>query len=135
LLSGIGVVENRAHWHLQDYVCAFPPGAIRAFSVTSPLGFVFGVETKMHQRIMTLAGFHNDVATLAAVSARGPSAGDKLLPPEGEASVAAVARFDSNFGFINEHGCVNKSLRETKKMPRPEGEAPSCANCPRGLKL
>jgi hypothetical protein len=40
---------------------------------------------------------------MAAIAARGPAAGHKLLAPEGHASVAAVAGLDANFCFINEH--------------------------------
>ena len=118
LLSGVGVVQNRAHRHFQSNVYAFTSGAVGTFAVTSPLGFVFRIEAKMDQGVMTFAGLHNDVATLAAVSARGPSAGDKLLPPEGEASIASVARFHSNFGFINEHDRSARSSR--KKCPVPK---------------
>jgi len=114
LLSRVGVVQNRAHWYFQDYVYAFAPGAIRTFAVTSALGFVFRIETKMDQRVMTFAGFHDDVATLPPVSARRASAGDKLLPPESEASVATVACFHSNFGFINEHGGSGQNSRQKK---------------------
>jgi len=58
----------------------------------------------MHQRVVTLAGFHDDVATVSAVAAGGTAAGHKLLAPEGHATVAAAAGLDSNFGFVNEHG-------------------------------
>ena len=85
---------------------------------------------------MTLAGFHNDVATLAAISARRASARDKLLPPEGEASVATVTGFHSNFGFINEHRCANQSLRETKKCLVPKARLRAAqSSTRRGLEI
>jgi hypothetical protein len=53
---------------------------------------------------VALAGFHNDVAALAAIAARGTTARDKFLAAEGHAAVATVAGFDSDFGFVDEHG-------------------------------
>jgi hypothetical protein len=53
---------------------------------------------------VALAGFHDDVATLAAVAPGWASAGNKLLPAEGEAAVAAVAGLYADCGFIDEHG-------------------------------
>jgi hypothetical protein len=46
---------------------------------------------------------HEDVAAAAAVAAGGTAAGDELFAAEGHAAVAAVAGFDANFGFIDEH--------------------------------
>src|SRR5260370_9950134 len=99
-MGGVNYVHTRK---LQQTVCAFAPGRVRACAMASPLGSVFGIETKMDQGIMALAGFHNDVASLAAVAARGPATRNKLLATKREATVAAVAGFDANCGFINEH--------------------------------
>jgi hypothetical protein len=53
---------------------------------------------------MALAGFHDDVAAAAAVAARRPAARHEFFATEGEAAIAAVASFDPDFGFVNEHG-------------------------------
>jgi hypothetical protein len=53
---------------------------------------------------VALAGFHDDVAALATIAAGRASARDKLLAAEGHATVAPVAGFDSDFGFVDEHG-------------------------------
>ena len=57
----------------------------------------------MHQGVVALARFHDDVAALAAVAAGRPAARNELLPPKGQAAVAAVAGFYSNCRFIDEH--------------------------------
>ena len=71
--------------------------------MASALRLVFGIEAEVHQRVVALAGLHDDVAALAAVAARGAAARDELLPAEGHAAVAAVAGFDPDFGFVDEH--------------------------------
>ena len=57
----------------------------------------------MHGRVVTLARFHPDVAAFAAVAAGRSAAWDVFLTTEGHAAVAAVAGFDSDFGFVDEH--------------------------------
>jgi CBS domain-containing protein len=103
------VVNDGTDGDFQNDVDAFAAGAVRAFAVASALGLLFGIETEVDERVVALAGFHDDVATLAAVPARGAPAGDKLLPAESETAVAAVAGFDSDCGFVDKHG--NAGLR------------------------
>ena len=83
--------------------------------MTAALRFVFWVEAKMDERVVPLAGFHDDVAALAAIAARGPSTRNKLLPPKSKTAVAAVAGLYANCGFINEH--------ENSRWPRVVGQA------------
>ena len=71
--------------------------------MTPALGLVFGIETEMHERVVALAGFHDDVAAFAAIAAGGSAARDKLLPPKGKAAVAAVTSFYADCGFVNKH--------------------------------
>src|SRR6266496_4375056 len=71
--------------------------------MATALRFVFRIKSKMHQRIVPLARLHDDVATLAAVAPRRPSARNILFPPERKASVPAVPGFHANCGFVNEH--------------------------------
>src|SRR5579862_7502093 len=65
----------------------------------------------MHQGVVALARFHDDVATFAAIAAGGASAGNELLPPECEAAIAAVARLHLDCCLIDEHAVV--SLRSS----------------------
>ena len=52
---------------------------------------------------MTLGRLHKNVAATTTVAAGGPAARNKLLAPEGHATVAAVAGLYVDFGFINKH--------------------------------
>ena len=72
-------------------VFAVASGAVGAFAVASALGFVFGIETKVDERVVALAGFHDDVAAFAAVAAGRSAARNEFLPAKGQATVAAVA--------------------------------------------
>ena len=71
-------------------------GAVAALAVPAALGLVLGVETEMEQRVVVLAGDQYDVAAAAAVAAARTAARDKLLPPERQAAVAAVAGLHQN---------------------------------------
>jgi len=53
---------------------------------------------------VALRADHDDVAAAPSVAARRTAAGHEFFAPEGHAAVAAVAGFDTNFCFINEHG-------------------------------
>jgi hypothetical protein len=57
----------------------------------------------MNQRVVPLAGFHDDIATPTAITAGWAATRHKLLPPKSQAAVAAVAGLYANCGFINEH--------------------------------
>ena len=102
-LAGFFVVDDGADRNFQDDVFAVAAGFVGAFAVASALGFVFGIEAEMDERVVALAGFHDDVAALAAVAAGGAAAGNEFLAAEGQAAVAAVAGFHSDFGFVDEH--------------------------------
>jgi hypothetical protein len=47
---------------------------------------------------------------MAAIAARGTPAGNKFLPPEGHATVAAVSGFDPNFCFVYEHSFSDQGI-------------------------
>src|SRR5690606_34790409 len=104
LLAGLGVVNDRTGGNGQDGVVRALAGAVRAFAGTSYRGFVFGVESKMEQRIVVRVRPQDDVAALAAVAARGAAPWDVLLPPERTAAVAALAGQDPDADFIDKHG-------------------------------
>src|SRR5438874_980829 len=69
LLSCLLVVDDCSHGNLEQDVCAFPASLVGAFAVTSALGFVFRIEAEVNQSVVALAGFHDDVAALAAIAA------------------------------------------------------------------
>src|SRR5581483_4791343 len=100
---GCVVVNDGADGNFEDDVRAFAAGAIRAFAVASALGVVFGVEAEVDERVVALAGFHDDVAAASAVSAAGASAGHEFLATKRHTAVAAVPGFYADFSFIDEH--------------------------------
>src|SRR6202011_662869 len=102
-----------------DNVYALAPSFIRAFTVAAALGLVFRIKTKMHQRIVTLAGFHDHIAALATIAAGWASARDELLPAEGEAAVTAVASLHTDCGLVDEHGksAVSCQLSAVSSQP------------------
>src|SRR6266851_5097997 len=102
-LAGLFVIENRAHRDLQRNVSAFGAGLVGAFAVAAASGLVFGIKAEVHQGVVALAGFHPHVAAPAAVATRGTAARNKLLSPEGHASVAAVAGFNLDSRFVYKH--------------------------------
>src|SRR5581483_2870619 len=104
------VVNHRAYRDLQHHVCACPPGFIGALAVAAALRLVLGIEAEVHQRVVALAGLHDHIAALAAVSARGPAPGHKLLTAEGNNPVAARAGLHPNFRLINKHQTTASSV-------------------------
>src|ERR1700730_2394634 len=87
---------------------------------------MFGIETKVHQRVVALAGFHDHVAAFATIAARRTAARDELLPTKGHAAVAAVSRLYLYFRLIDEHAVYHEGHERTRrknKKPQPEGEA------------
>ena len=79
-------------------------GPVAAFSVTAALGLVLRVEAEVEQRVVMLAGHEYHVAAAPAVAAAGTAPGNELLAPERKTAVAAVAGFDLDFNFVDEHG-------------------------------
>jgi len=102
-LPGIGVVQNRSYRNLENYIVTFGSGAIGALAVAAAFCFVLGVEAEMHQRVVTLARFHNDIAAAPAVSSRWTAARDKLLPAEGHAAISAISGLYANLRLVDEH--------------------------------
>src|SRR5579872_683766 len=102
-LTAVGVIKNGANRNLQHDIVTFRPAAVRALAMASTLALVLGIEAEVHQRVMTLARFHDDVTAASAVAARWSSPRYELLSTKGHAAIPAVARLHSNFGFIDEH--------------------------------
>src|SRR6185369_3497120 len=103
-LASVLVIDKRSDRHLQDDVFALRASAVRTLTVTSALCLVLWIESEVHQRIVLLAGFHNDVATASAITAGRTSARHKFLAPESHAAIPATTGRYPNFCFINKHG-------------------------------
>ena len=74
----------------------------------------------MQQRVVVLAGDQDDVAAAAAVAAARSAARDKLLAPERQTAVAAVAGFDRNDDFVDKHEYAAKRIKAGSVTSRPE---------------
>jgi hypothetical protein len=48
--------------------------------------------------------FDNHVAAVAAIAARWSTSRDVLLPTKRDGTIAAIACFYRNFGFVSKHG-------------------------------
>src|SRR5208337_3871646 len=73
------VVNDRADRHFQHDAFALASGLVGALAVASALSLVFGIEAEVHQRVVALAGLHDDVATASAIAARRKAM--QPLPP------------------------------------------------------
>src|SRR6202044_2741320 len=101
------VIHNRSHRNFQNDIFAFAAALVRAFTVTPALRFVFGIETEVHQRIVTLAGFHDHISAVAPVAPGWAAAWNILFAAKGHTAVAAVAGLHSNSRLIDEHDSTN----------------------------
>src|SRR5258708_7990532 len=98
------VVYHCPHGHRQLDGVSLAARPVTALAVPAAFGLMFGVKTEMEERVVVVACDHDDVAATAAVAAAGSSTGHELLPTEGQAAVAAVARFDLDSDFVDKHG-------------------------------
>lgn len=79
---------------------------VAALPVATALGFVFGVEPEVKQRVVVWTCHHGDVAATPAIAAAGSAARNELLTPERKDAVAAVAGLHGNYDFIDEHSFI-----------------------------
>ena len=68
------------------------------------LGVELRVEAVVDEGVGVRAGDDEDRAAVAAVAAARAAARDELLAAERQAAVSAVAGYDVNVDFVNEHG-------------------------------
>ena len=101
--AGGVVVEDGADGDVEDAIFALVAAHVGAEAVGAALGLPFGVVAKVDEGVVGQGGAHEDVAAVAAVAAGGAAAGDEFFAAKGHAAVAAVAGFDADAGFINEH--------------------------------
>jgi hypothetical protein len=96
--------------------------------VASALGLVFRIKAKLEQRVLMFISHKDYVAAAAAIAAARAAARDVLLPAKGQAAVAAIAGFDQNSDFIDEHGTLPE-IPKIEKPPVPK-EPAAFRNCP-----
>jgi len=90
----------------QEQIVPRASGHLLPLPMDAALGLPFGVVAVVEQRREVGVDPHEDTAARAAVAAVGAALGDVLLASERDAAVAAVAGFDVDVGFIDEHGTV-----------------------------
>ena len=83
--------------------------------MAATLGLVLRVVAEMDQRVVTLARFHEDIATAAAISTTRAAAWYKLLPAKRDAAIPAIASLDPDSRFINKHSLVT-SVTNTRAL-------------------
>jgi len=99
-----------AHGHAQHFVIAIRAGAVPSRAGTPVFRFLMLLIAIVDQRVEVRGGLDDHVAALAAVAAVRPSEFDEFLPPEADASRAAVAAADDDFGLVEEfHDGVSRS--------------------------
>jgi hypothetical protein len=120
-MPGFVVIQYGANRDLQNHIHAFPATAVGAFAMTPPLCFVLRIETKMNQRVVPFARFHDDIATASAITTGGTAARNKLLPPEGNTPVAAIPSLHPNASLIDKHilsvASLFLTLPPTRSLP------------------
>ena len=105
---GLVVIKHSTHRHLENRIHAFPPAAIGSFTVPSAFRLMFRIKPKVNQCIVPFARLHDDVAPAPAISAGRTAPRNKLLPPEGNATIAPIPRLDTDPGLINKHSHISK---------------------------
>jgi len=78
-------------------------GAVRAFAVLAAIRGEFGMEPEVDQRVGVRARDHIDGTAVAAVAAARSAARHAQLASERKTPAAAVACFDVDVDFVNEH--------------------------------
>ncbi len=110
-LACVVVVKQGADGDVEDGVGTGGAGHVGAEAVAAALGLPLGVEAEVDEGVMGKRGAHEDVTAVAAVSAGGAAAGYEFFAAKGHGAVAAVAGFDSNSGFVDEHAaCGSQGL-------------------------
>ena len=110
--SRLLVVDDRANRHRQLDVLAVLAGLVAALAVPAAISAMLRIEAEVQQRVVVIAGNHEDRAAMAAIAARRSALGNELLAAERHAAVAAIAGLDPDLDFVDEH--VEWSLNKRK---------------------
>ena len=103
-LAGFIILDRSAHRNADLQMFSHAPVAITTLTMPAAFSPEIMVKAKFQKRVFVRIRDEINIAAFAAITAAGPASRDKLLPPERNASVTAVAGFDCDFGFVDEHG-------------------------------
>ena len=99
------VLHQGAGWNLEEKLLRGVAVLIAPAAGLAVARLVFALEAEVEQRGEPAVRFQDHVAAISAVSAGRAAARSVLLPPEGDGTAAAVARFDVDLCFVDElHG-------------------------------
>jgi hypothetical protein len=98
-----GVVNERSRRDVNDQILAAEAGHFFAHSGMAARGLPMMTAGEIEEGILVGIGDENNVTAITAIAAVGATLGDVFFPSEGDAAVAAVAGFDLDDGFIDEH--------------------------------
>ena len=102
----LGVADDRAGRNQQHQIFGRSAVPIVRSARIAVVGFPQFAMRKRQQAIDIFLRKENDAAAVAAVAAVGSAVFDVFLPPEADQPVAAFARLDLNFHFIQKlHKC------------------------------
>ena len=93
LLTGFGVVNDRAYRNGHLDRRSIVSRSIAAFTMPAAFSRVFRVEPEMQQRVVVLARDQDNIAPVATVATAWTAARDVLFAAKCETTVAAVASF------------------------------------------
>lgn len=102
-VAGFLVVDHCADGDLEDDVVSVATGAVGTHAVLAALGAMERVVAEVHEGVVALGGFHDDVAAAAAVSTGGAATRNEFFSAEGHTAVTTVTGFDPDFGFVDKH--------------------------------
>jgi hypothetical protein len=102
-VAGFVVVDNCTDGDLDFEILSVAAVAIAAFAVPTPFSAERVVVSKLEKSVFVGICYQIDVPAATAISATGSATRNKLLPAEGNATMPAVACFDRDFGFVDEH--------------------------------
>src|SRR5262245_20240085 len=110
-LIGVVVVDDRADGYFDLEIGATAAMTVTASAVTAAFGAKCVVEAKFEKSVFVRVCDEIDIAAAASTSAIGTAARHKLLAPEGNASMPAIAGFDHDLGFIDKHTINHKGTK------------------------
>jgi hypothetical protein len=105
-LAGSVIVNDGSDRNLDFEIRAISAVTIAAFTVAAPFSPKGVIEAKLEKSVFVGIGGDIDVAAGASITPAWTTAWNKLLAPEGNATVSAVACFDGDFGFVDKRGVI-----------------------------
>ena len=115
----VGVEDERAGRNGDDQILAALAVHLLAHAGLAAPAFQWCLPAKSSSVFLFGVGDEDDGAAVATVAAVGAALGDVLLAAERDAPVPAVAGFDVDVGFVDEHArMISASARDATAAPR-----------------